>query len=74
MMDIIYKLAERAFEAVIVVVAVAVIYAMLVILPMRQYANAECLREGYPVARVTIGLERYCLNMDGDVVIKVKKM
>lgn len=40
-------------------------YLFFVVIPVTLYAEADCLKKGYPEARVTIGLERYCLNLDG---------
>ena len=48
-------------------------YILFVILPVSLYAEAECLRLGYPKAAVTIGLERYCITLDGQVTVKVTK-
>ncbi len=50
-----------------------VVYTTFVIVPVIFYTEAECLRNGYPRSRVTIGLERYCLTLDGAVTVKVTK-
>lgn len=52
---------------------VFVLYIFLAIFPTYLYAEAECLRKGYPRAHVSIGLERYCMTIDGAVVVKVVK-
>ena len=41
--------------------------------PVMMYAEAECLRTGYPKAYVTVGLERYCSTLDGAVTVRVTK-
>lgn len=49
------------------------IYVLLVFSPVSLYTEAECLREGYPEYRVSVGLERYCMNLDGSVTVRVDK-
>ena len=39
--------------------------------PVRLYTEAECLAKGYPKYAVSVGLERYCVNLDGSVTVKV---
>lgn len=46
-------------------------YTMFILCPVSIYAQSECLRNGYPNAYVTIGLERYCSTLDGSVTVKV---
>ena len=53
--------------------ALFIAYGLFVLSPVRMYAQAECLRSGFPVAHVTIGLERYCSTLDGAVTVKVEK-
>lgn len=48
-------------------------FALFVYFPVSLYTEAECLRNGYPKAKVSIGLERYCMNLDGTVTVKVEK-
>ena len=48
-------------------------YMFLIFIPVKLYTQAECLREGYPEYRVSIGLERYCMNLDGTITVKVDK-
>ena len=55
-------------------IALLLVYLLFVIMPVAFYADAECLRNGYPESRVTIGLERYCMNLDGSVTVKVEKL
>lgn len=51
-----------------------ILYGMFFIIPLQFYAEAKCLRAGYPVAHVTIGLETYCSNQQGTVTVKVDKL
>lgn len=37
-----------------------------VYLPLTVIAESECLKAGYPEARVTVSLDRYCVKLDGD--------
>ena len=48
-------------------------YMLFILTPVMFYAEAECLRAGYPKYHVTIGLERYCSTLDGAVTVKVTK-
>ena len=48
-------------------------YFMFVFGPVSIYAEAECLRKGYPEYRVSVGLERYCMTLDGSVTVQVDK-
>lgn len=49
-------------------------YVIFIIMPVLFYADAKCLRAGYPVAHVTIGLEMYCSNLQGTVTVQVDKL
>ena len=49
------------------------LYVIFVWLPVSMYAEADCLRNGYPKAKVSVGLERYCITLDGLVTVKVDK-
>lgn len=37
------------------------------------YAAGQCLKKGYPEAKVTITLDRYCVALEGDTTIRVVK-
>ena len=50
------------------------VYVLFIYTPVTLYAEAECLRAGYPKAYVSVGLERYCSNLDGAVTVKVDKV
>lgn len=62
-----------AWFAVVFFVCVGLfsLYAMFVYTPVSIYTEAECLRKGYPKHAVSVGLERYCMNLDGSVTVKV---
>ena len=49
-------------------------YMIIFVAPVSFYTQAECLRNGYPKAKVSIGLERYCMNLDGTVTVRVEKV
>ena len=67
------ELGIWAFGIFVVTVIGIVIIVLFLYLPVQLYTEAECLRKGYPKASVTIGLERYCLTLDGAVTVKVDK-
>lgn len=63
----------RKFNVVSAVLlsAMAVFLAMAlavttVYLPLTLITESECLKAGYPEARVTVDLDRYCVKLDGD--------
>ena len=62
------------FEAIPLIFVVFILYSILIWVPVNIYTDAKCLQLGYPEYRVTIGLEKYCLNYVGDVTMKVKKL
>lgn len=67
----------KALSAIATVSAVVIVgffaYVFFVWMPVSMYAEAQCLKNGYPKAYVTIGLERYCSNLDGAVTVRVDK-
>lgn len=69
---------DSAFGAmtlfVVVILSVAVLMLLFVYVPVRLYTDAECLRMGYPKSAVTVGLERYCMNLDGTVSVRVERV
>jgi len=69
---------EKAFWIFLGVVTIPtmlfMLYLMFFILPVTMYTDAECLRNGYPHSSVSVGLERYCMNLDGSVTVKVDHM
>jgi hypothetical protein len=64
---------DKFMTVVVAVFGLFVLFLVLVIMPVSFYTEAECLRNGYPKANVTIGLERYCSTLDGAVTVTVKK-
>jgi hypothetical protein len=64
------KVAIAFFGGVLLFMA----YVMFVVFPVSLYAEAKCLRSGYPKAHVTVGLEVYCSTLDGAVTVKVDKL
>lgn len=63
-MDVLFRVAM--FGTLLVLV-----YVLFVLTPTIMYTKAQCLRQGYPDAQVTVGLERYCTTLDGAVTVKV---
>ena len=76
------KILEKVFDAIfeiviksIVIGTIAfVLYIILVGGPTYLYTEAECLRKGYPKSAISIGMERYCMNLDGSITVKVEKL
>ena len=48
-------------------------YCLFIWSPVNIYTEAECLREGYPEYKLSVGLERYCITLDGIVTVRVDK-
>lgn len=61
----------KVFLVFSVLMTVFISYLLFVVLPVSLYTDAECLRNGYPKAHVTIGLSRYCSTLDGAVTVQV---
>ena len=64
----------KIFESLFVVVILCILYIVLIMAPVSIYTDAKCLEKGYPDFRVTIGLEKYCMNYDGSITMKVDKL
>lgn len=64
---------DKVLAAIGIPILAMLVYMMLVMMPVMLYTESECLRNGYPKAHVTVGLERYCSNFDGAVTVKVQK-
>lgn len=47
------------------------LYTIFVYMPVAIYTEAKCLKQGYPKHAVSVGLEQYCMNLDGSVTVKV---
>lgn len=67
------RLLERLLYVFLAVIMIVTILLFVVWMPVALYTEAECLRAGYPKSNVTIGLERYCVTLDGAVTVKVTK-
>lgn len=48
-------------------------YTLFVWAPVHLYTEAQCLAQGYPKARLSVGLERYCTTLDGAVTVRAVK-
>ena len=57
--------------AVLAAFAMLMLVLLVVYMPVMLKTEADCLRAGYPKYSVSVGLERYCLNMQGTVTIVV---
>lgn len=64
-------LIERIIGGVLAAFALLVAVMMFVYLPVMLKTEADCLRQGFPKYSVSVGLERYCLNMQGAVTTVV---
>jgi hypothetical protein len=67
------RLVPAALLTLAALMLAVLLFGSFVFFPIALHAEAECLRMGYPVARVTVGLERYCTTLDGAVTVKVIK-
>ena len=47
---------------------------LFIVLPVMLHTEQQCLTRGFPKARVTWNLERYCLGYDGVVHPVVEKL
>lgn len=62
------------FGIFLVVLIVLLIIAGLIYFPVSLATHKACLEKGYPINTVTWNLERYCMNLDGTVTIKVQEL
>lgn len=65
---------EKVFLASMAIVFGTIALSIVLYMPYRLYAESECLKQGYPKASVTYDYEAYCMNLDGNIVIKVEKL
>ena len=49
-------------------------YTIFVWAPVHLYTEAKCLEKGYPKSKVSVGLSRYCMNLEGTVTVKVDRI
>ena len=68
------KVLEYIPGLVVLLFAAFCAYTLLVWAPVYLYSEAKCLEKGYPKTKVSVGLGRYCLNLDGTVTVKVDKL
>ena len=64
-------LIEWIFGGVQAAFALLMASLMFVYLPVMLKTEADCLRQGFPKYNVSVGLERYCMNMHGAVTTVV---
>lgn len=62
---------KRLIGGLIAACALLVAVLLLVYMPAMLKTEADCLRQGFPKSSVSVGLERYCMNMQGAVTIVV---
>lgn len=67
MSDKLWGKIEEFLMALGLIIAAVMIIAFITYVPFGMHTKAECLSAGYPKAKVSIWLERYCVNLDGDV-------
>ncbi len=65
------SIVEKILIVPLAVFALFVAYVFFIYTPVDMYTEAECLRNGYPKHSTTVGLERYCISLDGAVTVTV---
>lgn len=60
-------------SSLLVLLVLMCLYVLLIVTPVLAYAKAKCLEQGYPRASITWNLQRYCINLDGVITVKVDK-
>ena len=68
------KILENLFPAFFIILALVMGYMLFVFIPAALYADSKCLAAGYPKSSVTIGLDMYCIGLDGTVRSTVSKL
>lgn len=58
----------------VVLLGLFVLYVLIVYAPVSMLTEDECLSKGYPNYRVSYDLDRYCMNLEGSVTIKVEEL
>ena len=57
-----------------VLVAIFVLFALLVyVVGVCLHTQNDCLKQGYPEYKVSVTLDRYCLDIEGAVTTKVER-
>lgn len=65
---------RRVAVGFVVVFGVFMLYTMLVWLPIHLSHERDCYEKGFPEVKTTVGLQGYCMNIDGAVTGKVEKL
>ena len=68
------KIIETIFLLLIVSVLALFLYGLVFWGPYNLYAESQCLAKGYSEHRVSIGLEIYCMSLDGSLTVRVDKL
>lgn len=69
-----YNFWEKAFFALAGFWFTGLILIFLMYMPYSMHVESECLKKGYPKYAVSYKYDAYCVNLDGDVVVKVDKL
>lgn len=72
-MSALKKISLSFLIALITPLLITILAVIFIYMPVLLYTEAECIRKGYPKAYVSVGLERYCSNLEGSVIVKVDK-
>lgn len=67
-MELLIERTLLLFGALLLLLAA---YCACVWIPVALVVESGCLSRGFPKSAVTIGLNRYCMNMDGAVTTVV---
>ena len=67
-MEIFAKISAFVAVTLFTVFLLFILYTLFVYAPVRVYNEADCLSKGFPKGRVSVGLERYCLTLEGSIV------
>ena len=68
------KFLDYFIPSIFIFIGLVMAYILFVLTPLSLYADAKCLRNGYPKSYVTVGLETYCSTLDGAVTVKVQNL
>jgi hypothetical protein len=65
---------DKVATGVAVFILSLIVLTMFVFVPVVLHTEARCLEAGYPRAKVTITLEKYCISLEGSSATKVTKL
>lgn len=68
------KMIDLLMLVVVPIILIFGVILMVVYLPAEMYASGKCLEKGYPKAEVTLSLDSYCINLEGETKSKVYKL